>query len=138
MSYSGDALRSFNVQPTSQLRRDVRKRLFSLRIWSPRYKHVNKGNSNVKQSFDHSVTVRKSVPGVKLGVINCQSISGKLDFVFDHIKEYQLDIMALTERGCLVRIVRTNTLLINVSLTDIPFIIHLAHLVGEGVEWVYW
>ena len=97
MSYSGDALHSFNVQPTSQLRRDVRKRLFSLRIWSPRYKHVNKGNSNVKQSFDHSVTVRKSVPGVKLGVINCQSISGKLDIVFYHIKEYQLDIVALTE-----------------------------------------
>ena len=63
LSYSGDALRSFNVQPTSQLRRDVRKRLFSLRIWSPRYKHVNKGN-NVKQSFDHSVTVKKFVPGV--------------------------------------------------------------------------
>ena len=97
LSYSGDALRSFNVQPTSQLRRDVRKRLFSLSIWSPWYKHVNKGNSNVKQSFDHNVTVRKSVPGVKLGVINCQSISGKLDFVFDHIKEYQLDIVALTE-----------------------------------------
>ena len=97
LSYSGDALRSFNVQPTSQLRRDVRKRLFTLRIWSPRYKHVNKGNSNVKQSFDHSVTVRKYVPGVKLGVINCQSISGKLDFVFDLIKEYQLDIVALTE-----------------------------------------
>ena len=48
LSYSGDALRSFNVQPTSQLSRDVRKRLFSLRI-------------------------------------------------FDHIKEYQLDIVALTE-----------------------------------------
>ena len=93
LSYSGDALRSFNVEPTSQLRRDVRKCLFSLRIGSPRYKHVNKGNSHVKQSFDHSVTVRKSVPGVTLGVINCQSISGKLD----HIKEYQLDIVALTE-----------------------------------------
>ena len=63
----------------------------------PRYKHVNKGNSNVKQSFDHSVPARKSVPGVELGVINCQSISGKLDFVLDHIKEYQLDIVALTE-----------------------------------------
>ena len=58
---------------------------------------MNKGNFNVKQSFDHIVTVRKSVPGVKLGVINCQSISGKLDFVFDHIKQYQLDIVALTE-----------------------------------------
>ena len=29
------------------------------------------------------------MPGVKLGVMNCQSISGKLDFVFEHIKEYQ-------------------------------------------------
>ena len=42
------------------------------------------------------------------------------------------------KRAYLVRIVRTNTLLINVSLTDTPFNIHLAHLVGEGVEWVYW
>ena len=79
---------------TSKLCRNVRKRLFSLRIWSPRYKHVN---SDVKQSFDHSVTVRKSLLGVKLGVMNCQSIGGKLDFVFDHVKEYQLDIVALTE-----------------------------------------
>ena len=94
LSYSGDALRSFNVQPTSKLCRHVRKRLFSLKIWSPRYKHVN---SDVKQSFDHSVTVRKSLLGVKLGVMNCQSIGGKLDFVFDHVKEYQLDIVALTE-----------------------------------------
>ena len=37
------------------------------------------------------------MPGVKLGVINCQAICGKLDFVFDHIKEYQLDIVALTK-----------------------------------------
>ena len=81
LSYSGDALRSFNVQPTSELGRDVRKRLLSLRIWSPRYKHVNKGNSNVKQSLDHIVTVRKSVSVVKLGVMNCQSISGKLYFL---------------------------------------------------------
>ena len=93
MSYSGGALRSFNVQPTSKLCRDVRKRLFSLRIWSPRYKHVN---SDDKQSFDHSVTVMKSLLGVKLGVMNCQSIGGKLDFVFDHKKIYQLDIVALT------------------------------------------
>ena len=92
MSYSGDALHYFNVQLTSKLCRDVRKHLF--RIWSPRYKHVN---SDVKQSFDHSVTVRKSLLGVKLGVMNCQSIGGKLDFVFDHVKEYQLDIVALTE-----------------------------------------
>ena len=94
LSYSGDALRSFNVQPTSMLCRNVRNRLCSLRIWSPRYKHVN---SDVKQSFDHSVSVNKSLLGVKLGVMNCQSIGGKLDLVFDHVKEYQLDIVALTE-----------------------------------------
>ena len=47
------------------------------------YKHVN---SDVKQSFDHSVTVSKSLLGVKLGVMNCRSIGGKLDSVFDHIK----------------------------------------------------
>ena len=129
MSYSGDALRYFNVQPTSKLCRHVRKRLFSLRIWSPQYKHVN---YYVKQSFDHSVTERKSLLDVRLCVMNCQSIGGKLDFLFDHIKEYQLDIVALTERGCLMRIVRTNTLLINVLLTDTPFIIHHAHRVGEG------
>ena len=35
-------------------------------------------------------------------------------------------------RGFLVRIVRTSTLFINVSFTDTPFIIHLAHLVGRG------
>ena len=84
----------------------------------------------MKQSFDHIVTVRKSVPGVKLGVMNCQSISGKLDFVFYHIKEYQLDIVALTETGLSSE---DSKLLINVSLVDTPFIIHLAHLAGEGV-----
>ena len=94
LSYSGYALRYFNVQPRSQLRRDVRKRLFCLRIWSPQYKYVN---SSVKQSFDHSVTVSKSALGVKLGVMNCQSLGGKFDFVFDHIKAYQLDIVALTK-----------------------------------------
>ena len=47
-------------------------------------------NSDVKQSFDHSVTVRKSLLGVKLGLMNCQSIGGMLDFVFDHVKESEL------------------------------------------------
>ena len=54
-------------------------------------------DNNNKQSFDHSVTVRKSLLGVKLGVMNCQSIGGKLDSFLNHIKEYQLDIVALTE-----------------------------------------
>ena len=50
-SYSGDALRYLNVQSTSQLHRDVRKRFFISRIWIPLYKYVNKGNSNVNGPF---------------------------------------------------------------------------------------
>ena len=137
LSYSGDALRSFNVQPTSQLCRDVRKRLFSGRIWSPRYKHVNKGNSNVKQSFDHSGTVRKPVTGVKLGVRNCQSISGKLDFVSDHIKEYQLGIVALTETG-LSSEDSKNKHVIDQCVVHGYSLHHSPRTSGEGVEWVYW
>ena len=64
LSYSCDALRSFNAQTTSKLCREVRKRFFSLRIWNLRYNHVN---SDVKESFDHSVTVKKSLLGVRLG-----------------------------------------------------------------------
>ena len=59
-----------------------------------------------------------------------------LNWKYTLLKFHQLDIVALTETW--LRIVRTNTLLINVLLTDIPFIIHLTHLVGEGLEWVYW
>ena len=29
--------------------------------------------------------------------MNCQSMCNKLDFIFDHVKEYGLDIVALTE-----------------------------------------
>ena len=44
-----------------------------------------------------NVTVRTFVWGVNLGVMNCQSIGGKLDFLFHHTEEYKLDIVALTE-----------------------------------------
>ena len=80
----------------TQLRRYVRKHVFTLTIKSPCYKYVENGNCNVKESSHHNVTVRKSVSDVKLGVMNCRSIGVKLDFVFDHIKDYQMDIMALT------------------------------------------
>ena len=75
------------------------------------------------------------MPGVKLGVINCQSISGELDFVFDHIKEYQLDIVALTETWLSSEDSKKQNTFIDqcVASPDITFIIHLAHLVGEGV-----
>ena len=108
--------------------------LFSLRIWSPRYKHVN---SDVKQSFDHSVTVRKSLLGVKLGVMNCQSIGGKLDFV----KEYQLDIVALTETW-LSNEDSKNKHVIDQCVAH-GYTLHHSPRTSNvtlttGVEWVYW
>ena len=36
-------------------------------------------------------------PEVKLGVMNARSVANKLDYVFDHIIDNNLDIVALTE-----------------------------------------
>ena len=71
-----------------------------------------------------------TVPGVKLGVINCQSISGKLDFVFDHIMEYQLDIVALAETWFSSED----------SKNTHGYILHHSPRTSgrRGVEWVYW
>ena len=40
---------------------------------------------------------KKAVTDVTIGVMNCQSMCNKLDFIFDHVQEYGLDIVALTE-----------------------------------------
>ena len=48
-----------------------------------------------------------------------------------HFMENQLDIVALTEMWLSSEDSK------NKHVID-QFIIHLAHLVGEGVEWVYW
>ena len=95
-------------------------------------------NSDVKQFFDHSVSVRKSLVGVKLCVMNCQSIGGKLDFVFDHIKEYQLDIVALTETW-LSNEDSKNKHVINQCVAHKYSLHHSPRTSGRrGVEWVYW
>ena len=70
--------------------------------------------------------------------MNCQSIGGKLDFVFDHIKEYQLDIVALTETWLSNEDSKNKHVIDQCVAHGYTFIIHLAHLIGEGVEWVYW
>ena len=71
------------------------------------------------------MTVRKSLLGVKLGVMNCQSIGGKLDFVFNHINEYQLDIVALTETWLSNEDSKNKHVIDQCVATS--FIIHLAH-----------
>ena len=42
-------------------------------------------------------TINSTVkPEVKLGVINARSVANRLDYVFDHIIDTNLDIVALT------------------------------------------
>ena len=41
--------------------------------------------------------IKKAVSEVTIGVMNCQSMCNKLDYIFDHVAEYGLNIVALTE-----------------------------------------
>ena len=46
----------------------------------------------------HAETVRgDTVTTIKIGVMNAQSVRNKLDYVFDHIFDNDLDIVPLTE-----------------------------------------
>ena len=88
-------LRKIGVNWTIPPKRVVRKALFSTRIWSRRCEHPV-----------HAATVRGDIITtikstmkleVKLGVMNVRSVRNKLDYVFDHIFDNDLDIVALTE-----------------------------------------
>ena len=47
---------------------------------------------------DIITTIKSTVkPEVRLGVMNVRSVRNKLDYVFDHIFDNDLDIVALTE-----------------------------------------
>ena len=129
-TYSQDVLRSCNVGQRCPLPRKVRKRLFSLAIWSPRHRYgaaapaattEDPSRSPVKRTNPPRSPVnsddpprasessrddtaiqdgdgkKKAVTDVTIGVMNCQSMCNKLDFIFDHVEEYGLDIVALTE-----------------------------------------
>ena len=95
-----DLLRSFDLGQRCPIPRAARKRLFSLRIWSPRYKHqkVDLDRRDPPQSVtdqkDDDDGTKKSVSTVNLGVVNCQSICNKLDYILDHVKDNDVDIMA--------------------------------------------
>ena len=76
-------------------KRVVRNALFSTRIWSRRCEHAVHA-ATVRG--DRVTTIKSTVrPEVKLGVMNVWSVRNKLDYVFDHIFDNDLDIVALTE-----------------------------------------
>ena len=77
------------------------KKLFRLRIWSPRHKYENKiKTENSKSNIPENVKVKTvnttSVSDGRLGVMNVSSLGNKMDCVIDHIiTDNRLDIVNL-------------------------------------------
>ena len=100
--YSPELLRKVNSDQSFPIPRDVRKKLFRLRIWSPRYKYENIFNTqHPKPSTPENVNVKTvkttTVTDVRIGVMNVQSLGNKLDCVIDHITDNRIDIVGITE-----------------------------------------
>ena len=100
--YSPELLRKLNSDQSSKGQRDVRKKLFRLRIWSPRHKYENKiKTKNSKSNITENVKVKTvnttSVSDVRLGVMNVSSLGNKMDCVIDHITDNRLDIVGITQ-----------------------------------------
>ena len=78
------------------------KKLFLLRIWSPRHKYENKiKTENLKSNIPENVKVKSvnttSVSTVRLGVMNVSSLGNKMGCVLAHITDNRLDIVGITE-----------------------------------------
>ena len=98
------ALRKVNSDQSFPLPRDVRKKLFRLRIWSPRYKYENifktqhpKPNTPENVNVKENTVKTTTVTDVRIGVMNVQSLGNKLDCVIDHITDNRIDIVGITE-----------------------------------------
>ena len=95
LQYSSETLRKIGVKWSKPPKRVVRKALFYMRIWSRRYEHPA---HTATVRGDAVTTIHSTVkPEVKLGVMYARSVANKLDYVFDHIIDNNLDIVALTE-----------------------------------------
>ena len=80
------------------------KKLFRLRIWSPRYTYENifktqhpKPNTPENVNVKEKTVKTTTVTDVRIGVMNVLSLGNKLDGVIDHITDNRLDIVGITE-----------------------------------------
>ena len=95
LQYSSETLRKIGVNWSKPPKRVVRKALFSMRIWSRRYEHPA---HTATVRGDTVTTIHSAMkPEIKLGVMNTRSVTNKLDYIFDHIIDNNLDIVTLTE-----------------------------------------
>ena len=102
--YSPELLRKVNSDQSFPIPRDVRKKLFRLRIWSPRYKYENifktqhpKPNTPENVNVKEKTVKTTTVTDVRIGVMNVQSLEKKLACVIDHITDNRIDIVGITE-----------------------------------------
>ena len=75
------------------------KKLFQLRIWSPRHEICKTENSksNIPENVKVKTVNTTSVFDVRLGVMNVSSLGNKMDCVIDQITDNRLDIVGITE-----------------------------------------
>ena len=102
--YSPELSRKVNSDHSFPITRDVIKKLFRLRIWSPRYKYENIFKTqNPKPNTPENVNVKEktvkttTVTDVRIGIMNVILLGNKLDCVIDHITDNRLDIVGITE-----------------------------------------
>ena len=99
--YSADTLRSFDTDASRTIGRNLRKLLFSWKLWSPRYKYrSHPADRDNKRDVDDQKNVNQkktAVSGLEFGVMNVRSLGSRVDYVIDHAKENKLDVVVLTE-----------------------------------------
>ena len=94
--YSPELLRKVDSDQSFPILRDVRKNLFRLCIWSPRYKYENifkteNPKPNTPENVMEKIVKTTTVTDVRLGCTNVISLGNKLDCVIDHITDNRLD-----------------------------------------------
>ena len=102
--YSPELLWKVNSDKSLPIPRDVCKKIYRLRIYSPRHKYENKiKTENPKTNTPENVNIKEKtvnitmVAHVRLGVMNVLSLGNKLDCVIDHITDNRLGIVEVTE-----------------------------------------
>ena len=99
--YSANTLRRFDTNASRIIGCDLRKQLFSLKLWSPRYKYRSHlvDWENKRDVGDQKTVHQKktAVSVLKFGAMNVRSIGSRVDYVIYHAKENKLDVVVLTE-----------------------------------------
>ena len=94
--YSANTLRRFDTNASRIIGCDLRKLLFSLKLWSPRYKYRSHlvDWENKRDVGDQKTVHQKktAVSVLKFVVMNVWSLRNRLDYVIDHANNGCVDV----------------------------------------------